>query len=80
MRIVDAELRPELNDLETDRLDVLVSLREIPDDLRQRLSARGTMWIDISAKAQPQFCNALGNEVLSFFRRYGVRTLRYPRK
>jgi hypothetical protein len=80
MRVIDDEIRESLRQVEADRLDVLVSLREIPEDLRQHLSSRKIMWIDISAKAQPQFENDLGNEVLSFFRRYGVRTLRYPRK
>lgn len=80
MRVTDQDPRQHSKEIEADRPDVLVSLHEIPDDVRHRLSSRKIMWIDVFAKAQPQFSNDLGNEVLSFFRRYGVRTLRYPRK
>jgi acetyltransferase-like isoleucine patch superfamily enzyme len=56
--------------------DVFLSLHEIPADVRSSLGSQGVMWIDIENKAQPQVSNDLGEEVISFFRRYGVRTLR----
>jgi hypothetical protein len=36
------------------------------------------MWIDLAKKEQSRTSNDLGEEVLNFFKRYGVRTLRYP--
>ena len=39
---------------------------------------RSTMWIDIAKKEQSRYSNDLGDEVSSFLKRYGVRTLRVP--
>jgi len=36
------------------------------------------MWIDVSKKEQSRASNELGEEVLAFLKRYGVRMLRYP--
>jgi hypothetical protein len=57
---------------------VFLSLWEIPRDHRELLDAQGVMWIDVTKKEQSRTSNDLGEEVLSFFKRYGVRTLRYP--
>jgi len=59
--------------------DVFLSLWDIPPDVRDFLTARQVVWIDVIGKAQSQLGNDLGDEILSFFKRYGVRTLRYPR-
>jgi len=58
--------------------DVFLSLFEIPDDVRDYLCARNTVWIDVAKKQQPRASNDLGDEVLNFLKRYGIRTLRYP--
>jgi hypothetical protein len=60
-------------------LDVFLSLFEIPDEIRSLLSKQDIMWIDIARKEQSRNSNDLGDEVSNFLKRYGVRTLRYPR-
>jgi hypothetical protein len=62
------------------QLDVVLSLFEIPEDLRTSLGSRNVMWIDIANKEQSRETNDLGDEVSSFFKRYGVRTARCPRR
>ena len=62
----------------TGALDVFLSLCEIPEQMRVAFTARNIMWIDISRRQQSRLANDLGNEVLLFFKRYGVRTLRSP--
>jgi acetyltransferase-like isoleucine patch superfamily enzyme len=59
------------------KLDVFVSLFELPEDARTVLHARGTMWIDITKKERSRIQNDLGDEVANYFKRYGVRTLRW---
>jgi hypothetical protein len=61
------------------RLDVFLSLGEIPGDVRDLLGSRNIMWIDIAKKEQTRISNDLGDEVSSFLKRYGVRTARCPR-
>jgi acetyltransferase-like isoleucine patch superfamily enzyme len=56
--------------------DILLSLRAIPDKLRQQLTQQGVMWIDIENKEQSGLTNDLGDEVVLFLRRYGVRFIR----
>jgi acetyltransferase-like isoleucine patch superfamily enzyme len=58
--------------------DVFLSLWEIPAEVRDSLASRNIVWIDIARKEQPRISNDLGDEVLDFLKRYGVRTLRYP--
>ena len=56
----------------------MLSLWEIPDDIRHGLQSKGIMWIEIARKEQSQVSNDLGEEVNNFLKRYGVRTLRIP--
>ena len=68
--------------LALDRLDgchVFLSLFEIPPQIRDSLRARKIVWIDLANKERDRACNDMADEVLSFFRRYGVRTARCPR-
>ena len=57
-------------------LDVLMSLRTLPPTWRKRSEQKDVMWIDIEKKEQSRHSNDLGEEVLLFLRRYGVRFLR----
>ena len=57
-------------------LHVFLSLQEIPADVRKGLSLRGTKWIDIARKEQSRDFNDLGDEVILYLKRYGVRTNR----
>lgn len=61
------------------RLDVFLSLWEIPSDIRDSLSKQKIMWIDMAKKEQTRASNDLGDEVLAFLKRYGVRTARHPK-
>jgi len=56
--------------------DIFLSLRAIPDKLRQQLTQNGVMWIDIENKEQSDLTNDLGDEVAVFLKRYGVRLFR----
>lgn len=58
------------------RVDLLLSLRRIPSDIREMLDEKRVMWIEIDRKEQSRISNELGEEVSYFLRRYGVRTLR----
>jgi acetyltransferase-like isoleucine patch superfamily enzyme len=79
MQVTDGDVREGAKRLAGTKLDVFLSLCEIPDDVRTLLSARSTVWVDIANKEQPRFSNDLSEEVLNFFKRYGVRTLRCPK-
>ena len=57
-------------------LDVFLSLRVITADLRMALSARNVMWIDVESKERSDSGNDLGEEVVLYLRRYGVRFFR----
>jgi carbonic anhydrase/acetyltransferase-like protein (isoleucine patch superfamily) len=61
------------------KVDVILSLFEIPNDLRAHLSQEKMAWIDVANKEQSRLSNNLSDEISSYLRRYGVRTLRYPR-
>jgi hypothetical protein len=78
LQFTDGEVREALRE-PRHRLDVFLSLHEIPGDLREFLGSRNVTWIDISSKEQARVSNVLGDEVSSFLKRYGVRTARYPR-
>ncbi|MFX0197123.1 MAG: hypothetical protein ACFFCW_13430 [Candidatus Hodarchaeota archaeon] len=56
-----------------DRLDVCLSLKAIPENVRQGLRSKNCMWIDIEGKQRSDFGNDLGEEVARFLKRYGVR-------
>lgn len=58
-------------------LDALVSLRRLSHPLRRHWEGRGTLWVDIEAKERSSLSNPLGEEVVQFLRRYGVRLLRW---
>ena len=59
-----------------DPLGVFLSLRTIPDKIRESLSQRRVMWIDIERKEQAHDSNDLGEEVALYLKRYGVRLSR----
>ena len=59
-----------------EKVDVLLSLKEIPDFLREICRQKKIMWIDIEKKEQPNYWNDLGEEVTMFLKRYGVRLSR----
>ena len=79
MHATTDDVRAALKSLGTRTPDVFVSLNEIPEDVRRQISRGKTMWIDVASKAQSRNSNELGEEVVSYLKRYGVRTLRYPR-
>jgi len=78
MRVTDGDARQAAGTLGSGRLDVFLSLWEIPGDVRALLSSRNVLWIDIARKERCRNSNDLGEEVLNYLKRYGVRTLRYP--
>ncbi len=78
LQVTDGDVRQSLNGHGPVRADVFLSLFEIPCDIRETISAQNIMWIDVTRKEQSRVSNDLGEEVTNFFRRYGVRTLRYP--
>ena len=57
-------------------VDVFLSLCRIPAEQRHTLSNRGLMWVDIEAKERTAWGNDLGEEVVLYLRRYGVRFVR----
>lgn len=78
LEIIDGDVREAFQRLSPGSLQVLLSLWDIPDDIRQRLQSQGTMWIEIAKKEQSRQSNDLGDEVSNFLKRYGVRTRRIP--
>lgn len=78
LRVTDGDVQEAAKSAETEAVDVFLSLWEIPSDVRASLTSRNIVWIDVTKREQPRVSNNLGDEVLSFLRRYGVRTLRYP--
>jgi len=79
MLVTDGNVREALNASGSARLDVVLSLWQIPADVRESLLSRKAMWIDIASKEQSRSSNDLRDEVSLFLKRYGVRTARYPR-
>jgi acetyltransferase-like isoleucine patch superfamily enzyme len=79
LQVADGDVREAVKDLGAARLDVFLSLCEIPGDIRDLLRSQNIRWIDISRKEQTRISNDLGDEVSSFLKRYGVRTARCPR-
>jgi acetyltransferase-like isoleucine patch superfamily enzyme len=57
-------------------LDVYLSLPRIPQEIRSACERRQTLWVDIAAKERSSLGNDLGEEVVQYLRRYGVRFLR----
>jgi acetyltransferase-like isoleucine patch superfamily enzyme len=61
-------------------IDILLSLWAIPDKMRAACFREKIMWIDIENKEQSDLTNELGDEVVLFLRRYGVRFNRLKEK
>jgi acetyltransferase-like isoleucine patch superfamily enzyme len=61
------------SDIGNSPLEVFVSLKAIPAEVRRAFNDKHIMWLDIEKKERPLFWNDLGEEVALFFRRYGVR-------
>jgi hypothetical protein len=76
LHVEDGGVREAVTRLSSGTVHVLLSLLEIPVDVRLSLDARGVMWIDIAKKERSRVSNDLGEEVAHFLKRYGVRTLR----
>jgi acetyltransferase-like isoleucine patch superfamily enzyme len=57
-------------------LDVLLSLHRIPQSIRATCDRQRTLWIDIAAKERSVHSNDMGEEVVQYLRRYGVRFVR----
>ena len=57
-------------------LDVFLSLHRIPQEVRSAYDRQQTLWIDIAAKERSERSNDMGEEVVQYLRRYGVRLLR----
>ena len=59
-----------------DGVHVFLCLGMIPEEAREQLKRNRIMWFEIARKEQSSYSNDLGDEVLLFLKRYGVRTLR----
>lgn len=78
LQVVVGSVPEAAKSLSPDAVHVFLSLREIPEEIRRSLQAQNTMWIDIASKEKSRLSNDLGDEVSFFFKRYGVRLLRWP--
>lgn len=78
VEVVEGDVRDALQRPTFASNDVLLSLWDIPDDIRLRVQAQGATWIDIAKKEQSRLSNKLGDEISNFLKRYGVRTFRIP--
>lgn len=56
--------------------DVLISLGSLSRAIRRKLEASGTVWVDIKNKERSDGTNDLGEEVIDFLKRYGLRLFR----
>jgi acetyltransferase-like isoleucine patch superfamily enzyme len=56
-----------------ERIDILVSLDTLPNEVQKSLSARSTMWFDIEGRRCSLYLNWLGLELKAFLSRYGLR-------
>lgn len=52
---------------------VYVSLRPIDAGVRTQLAQRGVLWLDLERKERAALSHDLGEEVVQYFRRHGVR-------
>jgi acetyltransferase-like isoleucine patch superfamily enzyme len=76
LRVVYGDLKPGDVPDRASGIDVFLSLKDIPGEIRSRLTAGKITWLDITRKEQSYDTNELGDEVSAFLKRYGVRTLR----
>jgi len=74
--VAEEALSNEHLSLEKNKFDVFLSLQAIPEKLRDELNIQKVMWIDIENKEQSDYSNDLGDEIVLFLRRYGVRFFR----
>ena len=56
--------------------DILLSLWKLPQHIRLHCNNNNIFWIDIESKEQPDIDSDLGEEIVHFFKRYGVRLYR----
>jgi len=74
--IVRYEDIEDVQDLSLDNsINVFVSLKPIPKNIRTRLNQLSIMWIDVLRKERSETSNELGEEVVLFLKRYGVRLI-----
>lgn len=78
LEVLDGDVEESIRRPTFGSVDVLLSLWDIPDGVRRRLRAQGTVWIEIAKKEQSRESNPLGDEIAQFLKRYGVRTFRVP--
>jgi acetyltransferase-like isoleucine patch superfamily enzyme len=64
-----------MDDMTSD-CDVLLSLWEIPLPVKRLCSSNNIFWIDIEKKEQPDRQHELGDEIVYFLKRYGLRLFR----
>jgi hypothetical protein len=76
LRILTDRLSESDADFSSYSCDALVSLWEIPDPARTILNKNSIFWIDIESKERTSAENDLGEEVVQFLKRYGVRLYR----
>jgi hypothetical protein len=76
LRVDYDKLSVQENPSSIEGVDVFLSLRTIPKEYRTILNTKKISWIDIESKEQPFLLNDLGEEVVLFLRRYGVRFYR----
>jgi len=79
LHVTDGDVRTALKRFDEVPPDAFLSLLAIPKDVREYLTNQNIAWIDVMNKEQSRTSNQLGDEVVSFLRRYGVRTSRWPR-
>lgn len=61
------------SDLKLDANQVFLSLPKIVDEERRKIEVGGGMWIDLENKCRGGVSNELGEEILLFLSRYGLR-------
>lgn len=78
LKVAYGEAEEEFQTDPRSQTDVLLSFHEIPGETRRALSGAGVVWVDVSRKERSPLVNELGEEVVLFLKRYGIRTLRVP--
>ena len=66
----------KLSDFPIEKSVVVLSLKNIPGNLRKRFESAEQMWIDIEKKERSDVGNEFGEEVAEYLKRYGVRLFR----
>lgn len=56
--------------------DILLSLRKLSEHVRCYCNKKHIFWIDIESKERPDWYSDLGEEIVLFFKRYGLRLYR----